>query len=42
MENNVVYSNSFGNTCVVMECRDVGVKVEKWKNGNVYEKCTVS
>jgi hypothetical protein len=23
--------NSFGNTCVVMECRDVGVEVEKWR-----------
>ena len=23
--------NSFENTCVVMECRDVGVEVEKWR-----------
>ena len=23
--------NSFGNTCVVMECRDVGIEVEKWR-----------
>ena len=25
--------NSFEITCVVMECRDVGVEVEKWKMG---------
>ena len=25
-----------------MKCRDVGVGMEKWKNGDVYEKCTVS
>ena len=23
--------NSFENTCVDMECRDVGVEVEKWR-----------
>ena len=23
--------NSFENTCVVMECRDVGVGMEKWR-----------
>ena len=35
--------NSFEISCVVMECRDVGVGMEKWKrNGDVYEKCTVS
>ena len=33
MVNNVVYSNSFEITCVVMECRGVGVEVEKWKMG---------
>ena len=25
--------NSFENTCMDMECRDVGVEVEKWKMG---------
>ena len=23
--------NSFGNTCVDVKCRDVGVEMEKWK-----------
>ena len=23
--------NSVGNTCVAMECRDVGIKMEKWR-----------
>ena len=34
--------NSFEISCVGMECRDVGVGMGKWKNGDVYEKCTVS
>jgi hypothetical protein len=34
--------NSFEMSCEFMERRDVGVGVEKWKNGDVYEKCTVS
>ena len=33
--------NSFEMSCEFMECRDVGVVLEKWKNGDVYEKCTV-
>ena len=34
--------NSFEMSCEFMECRDVGVVLEKWKSGDVYEKCTVS
>ena len=34
--------NSFENTCVVMECRDVGVEVEKWRMVMFMKKCTVS
>ena len=33
--------NSFEMSCEFMECRDVGVVLEKWKSGDVYEKCTV-
>ena len=29
----LITQNSFGNTGMVMECRDVGVEVEKWKMG---------
>ena len=35
--------NSFEISYEFMKYRDVGVGVEKWKkNGDVYEKCTVS
>jgi hypothetical protein len=34
--------NSFEISYEFMKSRDVGVGVEKWKNGDVYEKCTVS
>ena len=34
--------NSFEISCEFMKCRDVGVGMEKWTSGNVYEKCTVS
>ena len=30
--------NSFENTCMDMECRDVGVEVKKWSKGDVYKK----
>ena len=34
--------NSFENTCVVMECRDVGVEVQKWRMMMFMKKCTMS
>ena len=33
--------NSFGNTGMDVECRDVGVEVKKWRMVMFCEKCTL-
>ena len=43
MEKNILFTqNSFENTCVDMECRDVGVEVEKWRMMGFDKKHIVS